>query len=150
MDDGMKYYLKGIMCELFVYDDHVEINRSKFFASGVKSIPFSSIKSVQFKEAGTLLNGFLQFGVLGGLEARNGIYDAASDENSVVFPADKNERAKAIRDYIENIIKKHASPIPVPSAGISVADELLKFKQLLDMGVISQSEFDAQKKKLLG
>ncbi len=32
---------------------------------------------------------------------------------------------------------------------ISVADELLKFKQLLDMGAITQEEFDQQKEKLL-
>lgn len=33
---------------------------------------------------------------------------------------------------------------------ISVADELKKFKELLDMGVITQEEFDAKKKQLLG
>lgn len=33
---------------------------------------------------------------------------------------------------------------------ISVADELKKFKELLDMGVISQEEFDSKKKQLLG
>lgn len=32
----------------------------------------------------------------------------------------------------------------------SSADELKKFKELLDMGVISQEEFDAKKKQLLG
>lgn len=32
----------------------------------------------------------------------------------------------------------------------SVADELLKLKQLLDAGVLTQSEFDVQKIKLLG
>ena len=32
----------------------------------------------------------------------------------------------------------------------SVADELLKFKQLLDMNVITQEEFDKKKKELLG
>lgn len=31
----------------------------------------------------------------------------------------------------------------------SIADELLKFKNLLDMGVLTQEEFDAQKNKLL-
>ena len=40
------------------------------------------------------------------------------------------------------------SDIP-SSANSSAADELLKFKQLLDMGVISQEEFDAKKKQLL-
>jgi len=35
------------------------------------------------------------------------------------------------------------------TANISVADELLKLKKLLDEGVLTQQEFDAQKKKLL-
>ena len=35
-------------------------------------------------------------------------------------------------------------------APISSADELKKFKELLDMGVITQEEFDAKKKQLLG
>ena len=36
------------------------------------------------------------------------------------------------------------------SAAVSAADELKKFKELLDMGVITQEEFDAKKKQLLG
>jgi hypothetical protein len=36
------------------------------------------------------------------------------------------------------------------SGGVSVADEILKFKGLLDQGIISQGEFDAKKKQLLG
>lgn len=39
---------------------------------------------------------------------------------------------------------------PTPSTEKSAADELLKFKQLLDMGAITQDEFDAKKKQLLG
>lgn len=37
-----------------------------------------------------------------------------------------------------------------PSAPISEADELKKFKDLLDSGVITQEEFDAKKKQILG
>ena len=33
---------------------------------------------------------------------------------------------------------------------VSSADELKKFKELLDMGIITQEEFDAKKKQLLG
>jgi len=33
---------------------------------------------------------------------------------------------------------------------LSAADELLKFKQLLDAGVLTQDEFDAKKRQLLG
>ena len=38
---------------------------------------------------------------------------------------------------------------PQPAAGGSVADELLKLKQLVDMGVLTQDEFDTQKAELL-
>lgn len=36
------------------------------------------------------------------------------------------------------------------SSTVSEADELLKFKELLDSGVITQEEFDAKKKQILG
>ena len=37
-----------------------------------------------------------------------------------------------------------------PASAVSAADELKKFKELLDSGVITQEEFDAKKKQLLG
>lgn len=43
----------------------------------------------------------------------------------------------------------NASPAPSSSSS-STADEILKFKGLLDAGVITQEEFDAKKKQLLG
>ena len=42
-----------------------------------------------------------------------------------------------------------SEPKQEPTPSMSVADELLKFKQLLDMGAITQAEFDQQKEKLL-
>lgn len=42
----------------------------------------------------------------------------------------------------------HADVAPV--AATSNADELKKYKELLDSGIISQEEFDAKKKQLLG
>ncbi len=43
---------------------------------------------------------------------------------------------------------KAASTVPVQAA--SNADELKKFKELLDSGIITQEDFDAKKKQLLG
>ena len=37
-----------------------------------------------------------------------------------------------------------------PQPTTSPADELKKYKELLDMGIITQEEFDAKKKQLLG
>ena len=38
----------------------------------------------------------------------------------------------------------------VINQGVSAADELKKYKDLLDAGVITQEEFDAKKKQLMG
>lgn len=43
-----------------------------------------------------------------------------------------------------------STPQPVAVSAFSVADEILKFKQLLDMGALTQEEFEAKKKELLG
>ncbi|MFN2925391.1 SHOCT domain-containing protein [Lachnospiraceae bacterium YH-ros2228] len=55
-----------------------------------------------------------------------------------------------LTNFLDNIIAQEKHPeSTVASSGFSVADELLKYKQLLDAGVITQEEFDEQKKKLL-
>ena len=38
----------------------------------------------------------------------------------------------------------------LPAAAISPAEEVMKLKNLLDMGVLTQEEFDKKKKELLG
>ena len=38
---------------------------------------------------------------------------------------------------------------PAPQQA-SVADEILRFKELMDMGVLTPEEFEAKKKQLLG
>lgn len=45
---------------------------------------------------------------------------------------------------------KHKDEVISNNAPISSADELKKYKDLLDCGVITQEEFDAKKKQLLG
>ena len=51
---------------------------------------------------------------------------------------------------ILQLLESYKSPSSPSSATISSADELKKFKELLDMGIITQEEFDAKKKQLLG
>lgn len=52
--------------------------------------------------------------------------------------------AEAMAEAISKAVGQVAS-----SGGVSVADELKKMKDLLDSGVISQDEFDEQKRKLM-
>lgn len=53
-----------------------------------------------------------------------------------------------IRTAFENY--KNNDVVEMTSSSTSVADEILKFKNLLDQGIINQDEFDAKKKELLG
>ena len=50
----------------------------------------------------------------------------------------------------ESVVQIESSKNVNKTAAISSADELKKFKELLDCGIISQEEFDAKKKQLLG
>jgi hypothetical protein len=48
------------------------------------------------------------------------------------------------------LISRQNRKAPVQASNQSNADEMKKYKELLDSGVISQEEFDAKKKQLLG
>lgn len=152
---GSVYRLTGTNGRIIVYEDKVDIERIGFLNNwvrdfpGTKTILMSSITSIQYKPGGAFMNGFLQFGVLGGRERVGGSFDAARDENSVVFPKDKNEKAEKIKAFIEKKIAERSNP--AQSAGaVSAADEILKLKQLPDAGIITADEFEAKKKQLLG
>lgn len=63
------------------------------------------------------------------------------------------EDTKKIKEKLEEGIKaceSKANKTTIVQGAISAADELKKFKELLDMGIITQEEFDVKKKQLLG
>ncbi len=41
---------------------------------GSKEIPISQITSVQYKKAGLMFNGYIQFAFMGGTESRGGVF----------------------------------------------------------------------------
>lgn len=58
--------------------------------------------------------------------------------------------ADTVNKEIQLFKQSKITPITQVVNNTSVADELLKYKQLLDMGVLTQEEFNAKKKELLG
>jgi len=65
----------------------------------------------------------------------------------------RDEIYKCVSDLmIERQSKTNAAPVTAirQEAPLSNAEELKKYKELLDMGAITQEEFDAKKKQLLG
>jgi hypothetical protein len=105
-----KFELHGQGALLTVYDDKVTIETKGVLGfmtrglSGVKTIPFKTLTSIQFAKATALANGFIQFGIMGGREMRGGVFEAVSDENSIVFKKGMNEKAEEIKEFIEKVI----------------------------------------------
>lgn len=135
------------------FEDRIVIGRKGvlgFLTGGLKgdkTIPISSITAVQFRKAGVFANGYIQFTLHGGIESRAGIFDAATDENTVMFRAgEQAERFTELKDLIEKRILSRKSDSVV---AISAADELEKFAKLRERGIITDEEFQQKKKSIL-
>ncbi len=140
---------------LDVYESYIEINHQNLISTlamsgnkGKKRISIQSISAVELKKAMFNEAGYISFSVFGS-ERRGGIWSAAGDENSILFNTSQNETAQKIADYLEQKRNQSTTPTQVVQQ-TSAADELKKFKELLDSGIITQEEFDAKKKQLLG
>ena len=75
----------------------------------------------------------------------------ASSSGSVKFRCVQN--ADEFVETVNNLTEKRKNAAKAPSSAanqVSSADELKKFKELLDAGAISQEEYDSKKKQLLG
>lgn len=149
------FTMQGVHDLLEVYRDKVAITPKGvmgFLAKGLKgtkTIPFHSITAIQFKKAG-FTSGYMQFTIPGGRESHGGVVAAASDENSFMFDdtGNNNEQALHIKNYIESRVQETRAPKSAPSS--SLADELQKLANLRRDGILSEDEFNAAKRRLLG
>ncbi|MFC9539230.1 DUF4429 domain-containing protein [Lysinibacillus sp. NPDC056959] len=116
-------------------------------SKGEKSIPIKSITAIQFKEPG-LTTGYIQFAYSGSSETKGGTMAAVKDENSITFIKKELKQAREMVDLIE--LKRHANSSPAQTSALSASDEIIKMKELLDAGILTQEEFDTKKKQLLG
>lgn len=118
--------------------------------TGAKRINYTDLTSIQFREPSGAAVGFIQVIYPGSIESKGGVLDMINDENSVpVMPCD-TEYAREIVNYIERRkVEIESQPNASNVPAVSVADEILKFKNLLDSGIITQEEFDKKKSELL-
>ncbi len=111
-----------------------------------KVIPLSSIISVQVKKKG-LTPGYIYFQTVGGIGTQiKNVNEVLSDENSWII-VDKKDYEIALK--MKQRVEEYASLGESCNINFSVADEIVKFKNLLDAGAITQEEYDAKKKQLL-
>jgi hypothetical protein len=143
------FTLKGVNGQLELYNDKVVIKRkgalaklTQGFFKGDKIIYIRQITGMQIKLGTALTNGYIQFTVPGGIESKKGILDATKDENTVMFAKKQNELVMQIKARVESL-----QQVERP---VSTADEIKKYKELLDSGIITENEFSVKKKELLG
>lgn len=131
-----------------LYEDKIVINMGylPFEKNREKTISIRNIASIQVKKPG-LSAGFILFQVIGEeSKARKSIEDSLSDNEILFGGKEKYKIALEIKEYIEKYTSKK---ITTDESNLNIADELIKFKKLLDEGIINQEEFEKQKSKLL-
>jgi hypothetical protein len=141
------------------FDGHfVTINRKGFLAratvgKGEKRIPLASISGVQFKPAGAMVNGFIQFTVPGGNERRSRFghqsWDATKDENAVLFTKAQMPQFLALRGNIEQAIAARFAPQATTPVAPNPVEQIQQLAALRDQGILTQEEFEAKKSELL-
>lgn len=122
----------------------------KTFAQGIsKAIPL----------IGGVISGGLTYASMKpmGTRLRNTLYESVNNYSKDDIKRDFQEMKNEMPDFIDaeftdiedDILNKTTEEKNNNNTSFSAADELLKYKQLLDMGVLTQEEFDRKKEELL-
>lgn len=115
-------------------------------------IPISQIQSFSVKEPGSVFGvGSVTFRTAqsptGAVSLGLGLSLALGAEKTFSFTREDLDSARQIKEYISNYSAKPSAP-PIGKV-VSVVDEIRGLKGLLDDGILTQEEFDAQKRTLL-
>ncbi len=151
------YEVSYIDSTLKVYEDCISFTPKGFFGfmakglAGERKIFYKDITSVQFKKPTKWLAGFIEFYVVGHYNTKQGggLWEGVNNENRINFDLKLLPTMIEIRDFVSTKINNqptYASKVEETN----ITSELRKYKQLFDEGVITQEEFDAKKKQLLG
>lgn len=127
--------------------DDIGLHKINHLGSGDKEIPLDNITSVQLKEPSTLTKGYIQFGQSGYSESDDGAFDAASDENSVLFTEDSLDAFVELRSEIERL--RNQDRESSSGAGADPTEQLQNLKELYDDGVLTDAEFEEKKQSIL-
>ncbi|MFD1471041.1 DUF4429 domain-containing protein [Companilactobacillus mishanensis] len=157
--------LKGTNGQLIADDDKITIQRKGLFGvmsqgiKGGRTIFYSDIKSIEFRKPSFFSNGYIQ--LLTNLELSNKenttfagttTNDAIKDPNTVIlraFKKGKKDESENFYNFVSSKWNAAKSGKNVATSPVSIADEIEKFKKLLDENIITPEEFDKKKQELL-
>lgn len=146
----------GVSGQLEIYENEIIIKRNGWLArtiyskKGDKLILISQIQSIQFKPWDRYQNGYIQFVLSGGYLANGDISIAVKDENTIMFNQKQQEIFEEAKRTIEDLISTIKPNNNSNQSTHSNLDELEKLANLKEKGIITEDEFIAKKKQLLG
>ena len=120
---------------------------------GTKEILIREMSSIEYKAAGSVLNGHILFLYRGGRDVKTSVFgdnSIASNENAIIYDRANQQAFDTLREMLNDKIGQYHNPQQVvvqPTS--SYLDELKKLAELRDAGVLTSEEFDQQKAKLL-
>lgn len=148
--------ISGYTGQLIVTDKKIIIKRkglggfiSRGILNGDKEIPIKNITAIQFRNANWLTNGSIQFSIHGEMGHKGNAISAVNDENTLIFTNSQKEDFIKAKQLIDELMSKAEKSEINSTQQISIADELKKFSELKDQGIISEDEFNIKKKELL-
>jgi len=118
--------------------------------NGDRTIQVSSLTAVQMKPAGMVTLGYILFSYAGSKPFMGGIWEATQDPDAFLFTNDLNGQVAEFKAKVEKKMRDSKQPAPANNSAGTLTDELRKLAEFKNQGILSQAEFDAAKKKLLG
>ena len=116
-----------------VTNKRIVMAQKQMFGENLQSVSLDNINDI------TLKNGMM-VGII--------TIDTIKERFNVAL---NSASAKALSGVLHDaLVSSKAGSAPVQAGTSNVADELIKLKELVDMGVITQEDFDAKKRQLLG
>lgn len=143
--------VEGVNGVVTLYDNRLEISREDIGMlhkmqhgfKGDKEIPYESITSMQLRKPSTVTRGYIQFGQSGFSESDDGLMDATSDENTVLFEkgslSDFEELRAKVRELKQGDVEE--------STG-SIDDAMEKLRERYASGEIDEEEYSKRKEIL--
>ncbi|WP_459194627.1 NINE protein [Halosimplex sp. J119] len=138
----------GANGKVTLYQDRLEISREDIGMihkmqhgfKGDKDIPYESITSIQLRKPSSVTRGYIQFGQSGYSESDDGLMDATSDENTVLFDKESLSEFEELRAKVREL--KNGD---VEESTGSMDEAMEKLRNRYAEGEIDEEEFEQRK-----
>ncbi|MGM0213632.1 PH domain-containing protein [Enterococcus sp. AZ109] len=107
------------------------MGQKRLIGDDLKSIPLTSLQDLQLR-----------------MESTTATLTIFTSDNPVTIMLTSHEAEDIVQSIKENI-EEEPAPVEKQSNSLSKAEQLLKMKELLDIGILSEDEFEQIKKDIL-